>query len=78
MTLFKAENIQKRFGARVVLEDISLCVEEGSVHGIMGPNGAGKTTCFHVLSGLNLTAGISPAANLTRSHAWASPVRFRS
>jgi branched-chain amino acid transport system ATP-binding protein len=51
MTLFKAENIQKRFGSRVVLEDISLSVEEGSVHGIMGPNGAGKTTCFHVLTG---------------------------
>lgn len=51
MTLFKAENIQKRFGSRVVLEDISLNVEEGSVHGIMGPNGAGKTTCFHVLTG---------------------------
>ncbi len=51
MTLFKVENIQKRFGARVVLENISLDVEEGTVHGIMGPNGAGKTTCFHVLTG---------------------------
>ncbi|WP_269584089.1 ABC transporter ATP-binding protein [Roseibium sp. Sym1] len=51
MTLFKAEHIHKRFGARVVLEDISLSVERGSVHGIMGPNGAGKTTCFHVLTG---------------------------
>ncbi|KZM51826.1 ABC transporter ATP-binding protein [Labrenzia sp. OB1] len=51
MTLFKARNIQKRFGARVVLENISLSVEEGTVHGIMGPNGAGKTTCFHVLTG---------------------------
>ncbi|WP_299815525.1 ABC transporter ATP-binding protein [uncultured Roseibium sp.] len=51
MTLFKVENIQKRFGSRVVLENISLSVEEGTVHGIMGPNGAGKTTCFHVLTG---------------------------
>ncbi|MEP3048979.1 MAG: ABC transporter ATP-binding protein [Roseibium sp.] len=53
MTLFKVENIHKRFGARVVLEDISLSVEEGSVHGIMGPNGAGKTTCFHILTGFH-------------------------
>jgi branched-chain amino acid transport system ATP-binding protein len=51
MALFTAENVQKRFGNRVVLENISLAVEEGSVHGIMGPNGAGKTTCFNVLTG---------------------------
>jgi len=51
MAFFKAENLHKRFGPRVVLENVSLTVEEGSVHGIMGPNGAGKTTCFHVLTG---------------------------
>ncbi len=51
MALFEARNLRKRFGARVVLEDVSLSVEEGAVHGIMGPNGAGKTTCFHVLTG---------------------------
>lgn len=51
MALFQAQNIQKRFGARVVLENISLAIEAGTVHGIMGPNGAGKTTCFHVLTG---------------------------
>lgn len=51
MALFEASNLRKRFGARVVLENISLSVEEGNVHGIMGPNGAGKTTCFHVLTG---------------------------
>lgn len=51
MALFQAQGIQKRFGARVVLENISLSIEAGTVHGIMGPNGAGKTTCFHVLTG---------------------------
>lgn len=51
MALFVAENIRKRFGARVVLENISMSVNEGAVHGIMGPNGAGKTTFFHVLTG---------------------------
>jgi branched-chain amino acid transport system ATP-binding protein len=51
MALFTARHIQKRFGARVVLENISLAIEAGTVHGIMGPNGAGKTTCFHVLTG---------------------------
>jgi branched-chain amino acid transport system ATP-binding protein len=51
MTLFQATGLQKRFGARVVLENITLGIEEGTVHGIMGPNGAGKTTCFHLLTG---------------------------
>lgn len=51
MALFEAHHIHKRFGARVVLEDITLAFEEGEISGIMGPNGAGKTTCFHVLTG---------------------------
>jgi branched-chain amino acid transport system ATP-binding protein len=51
MALFEAQNIHKRFGAQVVLEDITLAFEDGHVSGIMGPNGAGKTTCFNVLTG---------------------------
>ena len=50
-TIFKAEGLAKRFGDRVVLQDVGLEVEEGEIHGIMGPNGAGKTTFFHVLTG---------------------------
>ena len=53
MAFFAARNMHKRFGSRVVLEDISLAFEKGQVSGIMGPNGAGKTTCFHVLTGLH-------------------------
>ena len=51
MALFEARDLHMRFGHRVVLEDISLAVEEGELAGIMGPNGAGKTTCFNVLTG---------------------------
>jgi branched-chain amino acid transport system ATP-binding protein len=50
-TLFEANGLSKRFGEQVVLEDITLQVEEGQLAGIMGPNGAGKTTCFNVLTG---------------------------
>ena len=49
--LFKAQGLAKRFGDRVVLQDVSFEVAAGEIHGIMGPNGAGKTTCFHVLTG---------------------------
>ncbi len=51
MSFFEARNLHKRFGARVVLEDVSLSFPRGEISGIMGPNGAGKTTCFHVLTG---------------------------
>jgi len=49
--LFEAKRLHKRFGAHVVLEDVSMRFEEGRLSGIMGPNGAGKTTCFNLLTG---------------------------
>ena len=52
MTILEARDIHVRFGDRVVLEEVSLSVEEGEFHGIMGPNGAGKTTFFNMVSGL--------------------------
>lgn len=50
---FLAENLHKRFGDQVVLENISLAFEKGKVSGIMGPNGAGKSTCFNLLTGMH-------------------------
>jgi len=52
MALFEAHNIQKRFGDRVVLENIDLKFEANQLSGIMGPNGAGKSTCFNVITGV--------------------------
>ncbi len=52
MALFEAQGLHKRFGDRVVLENIDLVIEEGTLTGIMGPNGAGKTTCFNCLTGM--------------------------
>ena len=51
MALFEAHGISKRFGDRVVLQDVCLAFEAGQLSGIIGPNGAGKTTCFNVLTG---------------------------
>ncbi|HET9023052.1 MAG TPA: LPS export ABC transporter ATP-binding protein, partial [Burkholderiaceae bacterium] len=46
------ENLQKRYGSRTVVKDVSLTVESGEVVGLLGPNGAGKTTCFYMVVGL--------------------------
>jgi len=45
-------HLHKRYGARVVVKDVSLSVEAGDVVGLLGPNGAGKTTCFYMVVGL--------------------------
>jgi lipopolysaccharide export system ATP-binding protein len=46
------ERLQKSYGSRAVVKDVSLTVESGAVVGLLGPNGAGKTTCFYMVVGL--------------------------
>ena len=55
MAMFEARRLHKRFGDRVVLEEIDLAFEAGTLTGIIGPNGAGKTTCFNCLTGAYAT-----------------------
>ncbi|HEY3403262.1 MAG TPA: ABC transporter ATP-binding protein [Ohtaekwangia sp.] len=45
------ENVTKRFGAKAVVDNISLRVERGKLFGLIGPNGAGKTTTISMLIG---------------------------
>lgn len=46
------ENVQKTYGKRQVVDQISLAVERGEIVGLLGPNGAGKTTTFYIATGL--------------------------
>jgi branched-chain amino acid transport system ATP-binding protein len=52
MSLLKLENITKRFGGLVAVDQVSLEIQTGELIGIVGPNGSGKTTLFNVISGV--------------------------
>ncbi len=47
-----AQGLQKSYGSRKVVQDVSLAVQKGEVVGLLGPNGAGKTTSFYMIVGL--------------------------
>ncbi|ETD69901.1 ABC transporter [Pelistega indica] len=47
-----AIGLQKTYGKRTVVKDVTLQVSSGEVVGLLGPNGAGKTTSFYMIVGL--------------------------
>src|ERR1700683_2482807 len=49
--LLSVSAIARRFGARVLFENLSLSISEGDRTGLIGPNGSGKTTLLEFLAG---------------------------
>jgi ABC-2 type transport system ATP-binding protein len=47
----EVQNLSKRFGSIVAVDDVSFTVEPGEIVGFLGPNGAGKTTTMRILTG---------------------------
>jgi lipopolysaccharide export system ATP-binding protein len=48
----EASHLQKSYGSRKAVKDVSLVVRKGEIVGLLGPNGAGKTTSFYMIVGL--------------------------
>jgi len=48
----EVSHLQKFYGSRKAVKDVSLMVRKGEVVGLLGPNGAGKTTSFYMIVGL--------------------------
>ena len=50
--ILKIENLSKSYDKNLVLKNINLEIEEGSIFGLIGPNGAGKSTLMKSILGL--------------------------
>jgi ABC-2 type transport system ATP-binding protein len=50
--VIRVESLVKRYGTFTAVDDVSLEVGAGEIHGFLGPNGAGKTTTIRIVAGL--------------------------
>ena len=56
--LIHINNLQKKYGQREVVSDVSMVLNKGEIIGLLGPNGAGKTTTFYMITGMvKVTSG---------------------
>lgn len=50
--MLQIQNLVKKYGNKVAVDDISLTIERGAFYGLLGPNGAGKSTTIHCITGI--------------------------
>jgi len=56
--LLKVDSVLMQFGGLKALNNVSLSIKRGTIHGLIGPNGSGKSTMMNVLTGIYVpTAG---------------------
>ena len=51
----ETENLTKKFGDFIAVDNLSLTIEKGEIFGLLGPNGAGKTTTIKMLAMIGLS-----------------------
>jgi branched-chain amino acid transport system ATP-binding protein len=49
----KTQNLTKKFGGLVAVNNVDFSIEKGKINAIIGPNGAGKSTFFNLISGFH-------------------------
>src|SRR2546422_10245512 len=50
--MISIQNLVKKYGSFTAVDDVSLDVAAGEIHGFLGPNGGGKTTTIRIIAGL--------------------------
>ena len=51
-TLLKTNDLTKKYGNKVVVDNLNIEIEEGEIFGLLGPNGAGKSTTMNMICGI--------------------------
>lgn len=52
MSIIKIENLIKRYGSNLAVDNLTMDIKEGEIFGLLGPNGAGKSTTIKMITGL--------------------------
>ncbi|HLZ28861.1 MAG TPA: ABC transporter ATP-binding protein [Chloroflexota bacterium] len=74
--MIRTQALRREFGQLVAVDDVSLCVPDGTILALLGPNGAGKTTTVRMLAGL-----LAPTAGEANVAGWdvrADPAAVRA
>ena len=69
MTLLETQGLVKKYSGRIVVNEVSITIEQRSIVGLLGRNGAGKTTSFRMIMGMVAPNGgsvIFEGRNITR------------
>ena len=51
MSVIEIENLVKKYGDNLAVDNLNLKIEKGRVYGFLGPNGAGKSTTMNIITG---------------------------
>ena len=51
-TILKTKDLTKKYGSRIVVDNLNIEIEEGEIFGLLGPNGAGKSTTMNMITGI--------------------------
>jgi branched-chain amino acid transport system ATP-binding protein len=76
--MMRAENLIRRFGGLVAVDQVSLILDRGTLHAVIGPNGAGKSTLINLLSGEVPLSGGQVSLNGSDISSWPSWRRGRA
>ena len=76
MSAIVLDNLTKRYGSRIGVENLNLEVPAGTLFGFLGPNGSGKTTTIRVL--LALLKASSGRATVFGLDCWSETARIKA
>ncbi|HEY3923718.1 MAG TPA: ATP-binding cassette domain-containing protein [Acidothermaceae bacterium] len=72
--MIEVENLSKKYGDKLAVDDLSFTVQSGIVTGFLGPNGAGKSTTMRMIAGLDRPTGGQVRVNGKDYHECQAPM----